>query len=77
MVVLHGLMLATIGVAIGLAAAMAVTRVLSTMLFEVRLLDPLTYGLVSVGLLLAAVVASYIPGYRASAMNPVEALRAE
>ena len=77
MVVRHGILLTAIGVAIGLVAATLVTRIMSSMLFEIRPVDPLTYGVVSVGLLAAAAAASYIPAHRASVVNPVEALRTE
>ncbi len=77
MVVRHGVLLAGIGVAFGLAGAAAVTRILSTFLFEISAMDPLTYGAVSVGLVAAAAAASYIPAHKASTVNPVEALRAE
>ncbi len=77
MVVRHGLLLAGIGVALGLIAAAAVTRIMSTMLFEIHPVDPVTYAAVSIGLLAAAAAASYIPAHRASAVNPVDALRAE
>ena len=77
MVVRHGLLLASIGVAIGLVAAAAVTRIMSSMLFAIRPVDPVTYAAVSAGLLAAAAAASYVPAHRASAVNPVDALRAE
>jgi predicted permease len=77
MVVRHGMLLAAIGVTMGLVAAAAVTRIMSSMLFEIRAVDPLTYAVVSAGLLFAAAVASYVPAHRASVVNPVEALRAE
>jgi ABC-type antimicrobial peptide transport system permease subunit len=77
MVVRHGVLLAAVGVALGLAAAAGVTRIMSSMLFEIHPVDPITYAAVSVGLLSAAAAASYIPAHRASAVNPVEALRAE
>ena len=77
MVVRHGMLLASIGVAIGLVAAAAVTRIMSSMLFEIRPVDPVTYAAVSAGLLAAAAAASYVPAHRASTVNPVDALRAE
>jgi putative ABC transport system permease protein len=77
MVVRHGMLLAAIGVAMGLVAAAAVTRIMSSLLFEIRLVDPVTYAAVSAGLLAAAAAASYVPAHRASAVNPVDALRAE
>ena len=75
--VAHGLVLALLGVACGLIAAIALTRLLASLLFNVNPLDPLTYALVSIGLLLAAVLASYIPTLRAMGADPITALRAE
>jgi len=77
MVVRHGLSLTAIGVALGLAAAAGLTRLMASLLFEISPLDPLTYAAVSTGLLTAAAAASYLPAHRASAVNPVDALRAE
>ncbi|MBZ5622583.1 MAG: ABC transporter permease [Acidobacteriia bacterium] len=77
MVVRHGMLLAAIGVVIGLGAAAALTRILASLLFEISPVDPLTYSAVSAVLLAAAAAASYAPAYRASHVNPVEALRAE
>ena len=77
MFVAHGLMLAGAGVAIGLIAAYGVTRLISSLLFEVDPVDPLTYGLVSLTLMAATVLASYVPALRATAVDPVEALRSE
>jgi predicted permease len=73
----HGFGLALIGVACGLAGAVALTRVLGSLLFGVNPVDPLTYTVVSIGLIAAAMVASYIPALRAMGVDPVEALRAE
>jgi ABC-type antimicrobial peptide transport system permease subunit len=75
--VAHGFVLAVIGVACGLAGAAALTRVLVSLLFGVSPLDPLTYGAVSLGLLVAAVAASYVPTLRAMRVDPIDALRAE
>jgi predicted permease len=77
MFIAHGFALALIGVACGLVGAVALTRVLGSLLFGVNPLDPLTYAAVSVGLIVAAMVASYIPALRAMGVDPVEALRAE
>jgi putative ABC transport system permease protein len=77
MVVRHGVLLAAIGVAFGLAGAAALTRIMASFLFDVNALDPLTYCAVSAGLLAAAAAASYIPAHKASSVNPVDALRAE
>jgi putative ABC transport system permease protein len=75
--VAHGFVLALIGVACGLAGAVALTRVLVSLLFGVNPLDPLTYVAVSLGLLVAAIVASYIPTLRAMRVDPIDALRSE
>jgi putative ABC transport system permease protein len=77
MVVRHGLFLTAIGIALGLAAASVLTRLMVSLLFEISPVDPLTYAAVSFGLLAAAAAASYVPAHRASAVNPVDALRAE
>jgi putative ABC transport system permease protein len=77
MVVRNGMLLASIGVAAGLVTAAAATRFMSSFLFEVSPLDPLTYVAVAAVLLLAAAAASYVPAYRASGVKPVDALRAE
>jgi putative ABC transport system permease protein len=75
MVVLHGVLLAAAGVALGLITAAALTRVLSSLLFEVSPVDPATFCAVSAVLLAAAGAASYFPAQRASVVNPIEALR--
>jgi len=77
MVVRNGLLLTAIGVAMGLAAAAVLTRLMVSLLFEISPVDPATYLAVSGGLLGAAAAASYFPAHRASTVNPVEALRAE
>jgi ABC-type antimicrobial peptide transport system permease subunit len=77
MFVRHGLALAGIGVACGLAAAIALTRLMSGLLFEVSPVDPVTYGAVSLVLLAAALLATYVPARRATSIAPVDALRAE
>ncbi len=77
MFVAHGLMLAAAGVAIGLIAAFGVTRLIASLLFEVDPVDPLTYAMVSLTLMAATVLASYVPALRATAVDPIEALRSE
>lgn len=77
MFVRQGLLLAGMGLAFGLAVAAAVTRLLSSLLFHVSPLDPGTYVGSCVALFAAAVLASYVPSLRTTAVNPVEALRAE
>jgi predicted permease len=77
MFVRHGLGLAAIGAACGLLAAAVMTRWMQSLLFGVSASDPATYAAVAAGLVAAAVVASYVPARRATAVDPVEALRAE
>jgi predicted permease len=77
MVVRNGLFLTAIGLALGLGAAAALTRLMVSLLFEISRVDPPTYLAVSGGLLGAAAAASYFPAHRASTVDPVEALRAE
>jgi len=73
----HGLALTAVGVGIGLLGALACTRVLSSLLYEVSVVDPWTF--VGVSLLLAAIalLACYVPAHRATKTDPLIALRAE
>ena len=73
----QGLILAGAGVMVGLAGAAALTRWMSSLLYEVSPLDLPTYVGVSVVLILAAAAASYVPSRRATNVDPVDALRAE
>jgi predicted permease len=73
----NGLKLAAIGIACGLAAAAGCTRLMSSLLFEVSPLDPLTFTGVPLVLILAAALASYVPALRAALVDPVEALRTD
>jgi ABC-type antimicrobial peptide transport system permease subunit len=77
MFVRHGLVLSGIGAACGLTAALALTRLMKSLLYDVSPADPLTYAAVSAGLILAATLASYLPARRATRVDPVEALRSE
>jgi putative ABC transport system permease protein len=77
MFVRYGLSLAAVGIGFGLAAAVALTRLMGSLLFEISPIDPLTYVAVCLSLVAAAVLASYVPALRATLVNPVTALRAE
>ena len=77
MFVKSGLLWAGIGTAAGVLAAAPLSHLMSALLFQVEPIDPLTYAVVVVGLLLAAAVASYLPARRITRIEPVEALRAE
>jgi len=72
-----GLSLALIGLTIGLAGAFALTRLISSLLFEVSPTDPITFGAVALCLILAALLACYIPARRATKIDPLIALRHE
>jgi len=77
MVMKQALTLAAAGVAIGLVGALGLTRLMSSLLFGVSPVDPLTFGSVALGLSAVAMVASYVPARRASRVDPVVALRSE
>ena len=73
----HGMVLTCIGLAIGLGVSMIVTRLMTTLLFEVSPLDPLTYVAVALLLTTAAAMASYVPARRASTVPLIEVLAAQ
>ncbi len=73
----HALKLTIVGLAIGLAGAAAVTRVASSMLFGILHLDALTVGGVAALLVIAAILAAYLPARRATKVDPMVALRYE
>jgi predicted permease len=77
MFVRQGLWLAAGGVVCGVVVAIAAMRLMSSLLFRVSSSDPVTYGVVSIGLIATAALASYLPSRRAAGVDPVEALRAE
>jgi putative ABC transport system permease protein len=77
LVIGNGLRLATLGVVIGAAGAIAATRALSGMLFGVSASDPWTFAAITVVVAAVALLASYLPARRAVRIDPVEALRAE
>jgi ABC-type antimicrobial peptide transport system permease subunit len=72
-----GLGMVGLGLAAGLAAAIAFGRFLSGFLFETSPSDPMTFALVLLVLLLAGLVASFLPARRAASINPTHALRSE
>jgi ABC-type antimicrobial peptide transport system permease subunit len=77
MVLRQGLRLAAIGVAIGVGAAMAVARLMTTLLYGVSAGDPLTFIGVAVLLSCVALMACYVPARRAMRVDPLVALRYE
>ena len=73
----EGLVLALIGLAIGIPGSIVLTRLISSQLFGVVPMDPLTISAVAVVLLVVALIACCIPGYRATKSDPLAALRTE
>jgi putative ABC transport system permease protein len=77
LVVKGGIALALAGVGIGLVTALALTRLMESVLFGVRPTDALTFGIGSLGLVAVAAIACYIPARRATKVDPLVALRYE
>jgi predicted permease len=73
----HGAKMALVGVAVGIAASLALTRLMANMLFGVSAYDPLTFLAVACLLILVALAAAYIPAHRAMRVDPTVALRYE
>jgi ABC-type antimicrobial peptide transport system permease subunit len=66
-----------VGIAIGMAGAVGLSHLVSSLLFDVRPVDPLTYGAVALLVAIAALLACYVPALRALRVDPVAALRQE
>ena len=77
LVVRQGMMLALIGVVVGLAGALALTRVMSSLLFGVTERDPITFVAVAALLIVVAFIACFVPAHRATRVDPLIALRCE
>ena len=77
MILGHGMKLALIGIAVGLAGAFALTRLMASMLFGVEPTDATTFGGISVLLIAVALLACYLPGRRATKVEPTVSLRYE
>jgi len=73
----RGMVLVLIGVGLGLGASMALTRVMTSLLFAVSATDPGTFTVVSLLLIFISVLASYVPARRAAKVDPIVALRSE
>jgi ABC-type antimicrobial peptide transport system permease subunit len=73
----QGLRLAVVGIVFGVAGAAVLTRLMTSLLFAVSAVDPLTFAGVTAGLVSVAMLASYVPALRAATVEPVAALRAE
>jgi ABC-type antimicrobial peptide transport system permease subunit len=77
MVVRQALVMTAIGIVIGGAGALALTRLMTGLLFQVEPGDPVTFAAVAAVLAVVATLAGYLPGLRATRVDPVVALRAE
>jgi putative ABC transport system permease protein len=77
MVVWRGMSLTLIGVALGLVAALALTRVLKNLLFSVSATDPMIFTLIALLLFGVALIASYIPARRAAKVDPIRVLKSK
>ena len=77
LIIREGMLLVVAGLAIGLAGAFALTRVMSSLLFGVTAKDPITFVVVAILLSLVALIACYVPAQRATRIDPLEALRYE
>lgn len=75
MALLDGAKAASVGVVVGLAAAFALTRVMSSLLYNVSAADPMTFSGISALIVCVSVIASYIPARKASRVDPIVALR--
>ena len=73
----QGLLLALLGIGIGLAAALSLAQLMAAFLFGVPATDPVTFAAIAVLLLLVALLACYLPARRAAKVDPLRALRHE
>jgi len=77
LVVGRGAVLALLGIVLGAGGAIATTRVLKSFLFEITATDPVTFVGAALGLVVVALIASYLPARRATRVDPMVALRTE
>jgi putative ABC transport system permease protein len=77
LIVGDGMKLAATGIVIGVAVALVLTKLMSSLLFGLGQIDPLTFATVSIGALAVALLACYIPARRATKVDPLVALRNE
>ena len=77
LIVGEGMRMGLAGIGVGLAGAWALSRLVASLLFGVRMRDPLTFAAVAAALTLVALAACAVPAYRASRVDPMAALREE
>jgi ABC-type antimicrobial peptide transport system permease subunit len=77
MIMQQGMTLAIVGIAVGVTAAFLLTRLMQSLLYEVKPGDPITFIVVPAVLLVVSLVASYLPAWRATKVSPLIALRTQ
>ena len=77
LVLRRGLLQLTLGMVLGVSAALAVCQLMAQLLFKVSPRDPITFAIVAIALATAGLLACWIPARRAARLNPVRALRYE
>jgi ABC-type antimicrobial peptide transport system permease subunit len=74
---MDGMWPAVLGLVVGLAASLEVSRLMRDLLYEIKPLDPVVFGVVAAVLLAVAAFACFVPARRASGLDPMQALRTE
>jgi ABC-type antimicrobial peptide transport system permease subunit len=77
LVIGQGMRVVAVGMAVGLVGAVLLSRLMTTVVYGVRVTDPLTYAAVALLLAGVALVASYVPARRATRVDPLTAMRTE